>query len=216
MEVSGTAGAGGGREMRIFQVPPEGQATGCRAPPRSTGYRCWKKPREPRLSRHTPALFLLSFTNDPARQSFRGGSRLEEALILPPAVRPGPWFLTPQWCLSCPLRLAATSSSPSLGLGFLSPPPPEHVKVVLMCGVPICFLPGVSPALENWVEAAGCPGCVARGEELGCLGSAPLSDEMVLLLRPGRGPQDSGACAVEHGRIPVLAEGRTGVRPPRP
>ena len=121
--------------------------------------------------------------------------------MLPPAVQPGPWFLTPSGvCLSPPSRCHFFVTQSRAGASFT--PTPGACKNSAEVRAPICFLPGVSPALEDWVEAAGCPSCVAGGEELGCLGSAPLSDEMVLLMRPGRGPQGPGACAVEPRAYP--------------
>ena len=62
----------------------------------------------------TPPPILLGFTNDPARQSFRGGHDAADS------VRTLPLAMT--LSLAMPSCLAATSSSRGLRLGLLSPP----------------------------------------------------------------------------------------------
>ena len=87
----------------------------------------------------TPPPILLNFTNDPARQSFRGG--LDAAgsagtltlAVTPSLAMPSVWM---------PALLHEAS-----GWGSFHPHPPEHVKLVLRYGTPIS-LQGLASHLQ--------------------------------------------------------------------
>ena len=103
----------------------------------------------------TPPPILLNFTNDPARQSFRGGlDAAGSAGTLTRAVTPS---------LAMPSVWMPPLLHKASGWGSFHPHPPEHVKLVLRSGTPICSLSRVSPALERCREAVGYRGCGTRG-----------------------------------------------------
>ena len=159
----------------------------------------------------TPPPILLNFTNDPARQSFRGGlDAAGSAGTLTRAVTPS---------LAMPSVWMPPLLHEASGWGSFHPHPPEHVKLVLRSGTPICSLQGLA-SLRTLQRGSGIPRLRDQGRNKGCLGSAPLSDEIVTSMSPGESPQDLGASAVEpRGFFPVHPGSNAGehwCEPPHP